>query len=100
MMEVTHVIRSDEWIPSTPKHLAVYAALGWEPPRFCHVPPVLGEDRQKLSKRHGARTVLEYAEMGYLPSALVNAMALLGWSSGTEQELFSRDELVAAFSLD
>ncbi|MGD0833063.1 MAG: glutamate--tRNA ligase [Candidatus Dormibacteria bacterium] len=100
LMGVTHVIRSDEWIPSTPKHLAVYAALGWDPPRFCHVPQVLGEDRQKLSKRRGARTVLEYAEMGYLPEAVVNAMALLGWSSGTGQEVFDRAELVAAFSLD
>ena len=100
LMGITHVIRSDEWIPSTPKHLAVYAALGWDPPRFCHVPQVLGEDRQKLSKRRGARTVLEYAEMGYLPEAVVNAMALLGWSSGTAQEVFRREELIAAFSLD
>jgi glutamyl-tRNA synthetase len=100
LMEITHVIRSDEWIPSTPKHLAIYAALGWEPPVFCHVPTVLDEARQKLSKRRGARTVLEYAEDGYLPGAMVNAMALLGWSSGTEQEVFSRDELVAAFTLE
>jgi glutamyl-tRNA synthetase len=100
LMQITHVIRSDEWIPSTPKHLAVYAALGWEPPRFCHVPQVLDESRQKLSKRRGARTVLEYAELGYLPDAVVNAMALLGWSSGTEQEVFSREELIAAFSLE
>ncbi len=100
LMQIDHVIRSDEWIPSTPKHLAVYAALGWEPPRFCHVPHVLDDTRQKLSKRRGARTVLEYAEAGYLPEAVVNAMALLGWSSGTEQEVFSREELVAAFSLE
>ena len=100
LMEITHVIRSDEWVPSTPKHLAISAALGWEPPRFCHVPQVLDESRQKLSKRHGARTVLEYAEQGYLPEALVNAMALLGWSSGTEQEVFSREELTRAFSLE
>ena len=100
LMEMTHVIRSDEWIPSTPKHLAIYAGLGWEPPRFCHVPQVLGEDRQKLSKRRGARTVMEYAEAGYVPEAVVNAMALLGWSSGTEQEVMSREELVRAFSLD
>ena len=100
LMGISHVVRSDEWIPSTPKHLAIYSALGWEPPRFCHVPQVLDESRQKLSKRRGARTVLEYAEQGYLPEALVNAMALLGWSSGTEQEVFSRDELVAAFSLE
>jgi glutamyl-tRNA synthetase len=100
LMEMTHVIRSDEWIPSTPKHLAIYAALGWEPPLFCHVPQVLDADRQKLSKRRGARTVMEYAEDGYLPEALVNAMALLGWASGTEQEVFGRPELIAAFSLD
>ncbi len=100
LMEITHVIRSDEWIPSTPKHLAIYSALGWQPPVFCHVPTVLDEARQKLSKRRGARTVLEYAEEGYLPGAMVNAMALLGWSSGTEQEVFSRDELVAAFTLE
>jgi glutamyl-tRNA synthetase len=99
-MEITHVIRSDEWIPSTPKHLAIYAALGWEPPVFCHVPTVLDEARQKLSKRRGAKTVLEYAEQGYLPEAVVNAMALLGWSSGTEQEVFGREELIAAFTLE
>ncbi|MGH7722201.1 MAG: glutamate--tRNA ligase [Candidatus Dormibacteria bacterium] len=100
LMEVTDVIRSDEWIPSTPKHLGLYDALDWEPPRFAHVPPVLGEDRQKLSKRHGARNVLEYGELGYLAPALVNAMALLGWSSGTEDEVFSPAELVERFSLD
>ena len=100
LMGMTHVIRSDEWIPSTPKHLAIYHALGWDPPLFCHVPQVLGEDRQKLSKRRGARTVIEYAEAGYVPDAVVNGMALLGWSSGTEQEVFTREELVAAFSLD
>jgi glutamyl-tRNA synthetase len=100
VMEVTHVIRADEWIPSTPKHLAIFQALGWQPPRFVHVPPVLGDDKLKLSKRRGARTVLEYGEMGYLPEAVVNSMALLGWSSGTEQELFTRDELVKAFTLD
>ena len=99
-MEITHVIRSDEWVPSTPKHLAIYAALGWEPPVFCHVPTVLDEARQKLSKRRGAKTVLEYAEQGYLPQAMVNAMALLGWSSGTEQEVFSREELIAAFTVE
>ena len=99
-MEVSHVIRAEEWIPSTPKHLCLYRALGWEPPRFAHVPVVLGEDGQKLSKRRGARDILQYRELGYLPSALVNAMALLGWSSGTEEEVFAVEELVARFSLD
>ena len=100
LMEVTDVIRSDEWIPSTPKHLALYAAFEWQPPRFAHVPPVLGDDKQKLSKRRGARNVLEYGELGYLASALDNAMALLGWSSGTEDEVFSLPELVERFSLE
>jgi glutamyl-tRNA synthetase len=100
LMEITHVIRSDEWVPSTPKHLGLYRAFGWTPPRFAHVPPVLGEDKTKLSKRRGARNVLEYGELGYLAPALVNAMALLGWSSGTEQELFTPAELVQRFSLD
>ncbi|MEO8897250.1 MAG: glutamate--tRNA ligase [Candidatus Dormibacter sp.] len=100
LMDITHVIRSDEWVPSTPKHLGLYKALGWTPPRFAHVPPVLGEDNHKLSKRRGARNVLEYGELGYLAPALVNAMALLGWSSGTEQEVFTPAELVERFSLD
>jgi len=100
LMGITHVIRAEEWIPSTPKHLALYQALGWEPPRFAHVPVVLGEDRLKLSKRRGARNVLEYRDLGYLPQALANAMALLGWSSGTEEEVFSLDELAARFSIE
>jgi glutamyl-tRNA synthetase len=100
LMEITHVVRSDEWIPSTPKHLGLYSAFEWAPPRFAHVPPVLGEDRQKLSKRRGARNVLEYGELGYLAPALVNAMALLGWSSGTEEEVFTPAELVERFTLD
>jgi glutamyl-tRNA synthetase len=100
LMEISHVIRAEEWIPSTPKHLALYQAFGWEPPRFAHVPVVLGEDRLKLSKRRGARNVLEYRDLGYLPAALANAMALLGWSSGSEDELFSPAELVQRFSID
>ena len=100
LMEISHVIRSDEWVPSTPKHLGLYKAFAWTPPRFAHVPPVLGEDHHKLSKRRGARNVLEYGELGYLAPALVNAMALLGWSSGTEEEVFTPEELVERFSLD
>ena len=75
VMDITHVIRSDEWIPSTPKHLAVYQALEWVPPYFAHVPAVLGPDGLKLSKRRGARNVLDYGELGYVPAAIVNAMA-------------------------
>jgi glutamyl-tRNA synthetase len=100
LMEITDVIRSEEWIPSTPKHLALYAAFGWTPPRFAHVPAVLGPDHQKLSKRRGARNVLEYGELGYLPAAIVNAMALLGWSSGDEEEVFTAEELCARFTLE
>ena len=100
LMQITHVIRAEEWIPSTPKHLALYAALGWEPPQFAHVPVVLGEDRLKLSKRRGARDVLEYRAEGYIPEALNNAMALLGWSSGTEDEVFTLDELAQRFSIE
>jgi glutamyl-tRNA synthetase len=100
LMEISDVIRAEEWIPSTPKHLALYAASGWEPPRFAHVPLVLGEDRNKLSKRRGAPDVLQYRDQGYLPSAVVNAMALLGWSSGTEEEMFTLGELVGRFELE
>jgi len=99
-MGMTHVIRAEEWIPSTPKHLALFAALGWEPPAYAHVPVVLGEDGQKLSKRRGARDVLEYRDLGYLPEALVNAMALLGWSSGTTEEVFTPEELCRRFSVE
>jgi glutamyl-tRNA synthetase len=100
LMRISHVIRAEEWIPSTPKHLALYQAFGWEPPQFAHVPVVLGEDRLKLSKRRGARNVLEYRDLGYLPEALANAMALLGWSSGTEDEVFTLPELVERFSIE
>ena len=100
LMAITHVIRSDEWIPSTPKHLALYRAFEWEPPLFAHVPVVLGPDGLKLSKRRGAHNVLDYGELGYLPAAIVNAMALLGWSSGTDEEVFSLDELRERFSIE
>jgi glutamyl-tRNA synthetase len=100
LMEITDVVRAEEWIPSTPKHLALYAAFGWQPPRFAHVPVVQGEDRLKLSKRRGAQSVLEYRDLGYLPEALDNAMALLGWASGTEEEVFTLPELVERFSIE
>ena len=100
LMRITHVIRADEWIPSTPKHLAIYHALEWSPPRFVHVPAVLGPDGHKLSKRRGARNVLEYGELGYLPGAVVNAMALLGWSSGTDEEVFTLEDLARVFTLE
>ena len=98
-MRITHVIRGDEWIPSAPRHVLLYRALGWEMPVWVHTPTVLGKDRSRLSKRHGAMPVLEYREQGYLPEALVNYLALLGWSSEDENEIFSPAELIRAFDL-
>lgn len=99
LMEISHVIRGDEWLASSPKHVMLYRMLGWEPPLFLHVPLVLGSDKAKLSKRHGAAAVLEYRDMGYLPAAMVNFLALLGWSPGTEQDFFTVEQLVAAFDI-
>jgi glutamyl-tRNA synthetase len=104
-MGISHVLRSDEWLPSTPKHLTLYAAFGWEPPRFAHLPMVLDEQRRKMSKRrgdqHGYRVyVHEYRDLGILPDAFVNHLALLGWSYDEQTEIFSRDELVRAFGLE
>jgi glutamyl-tRNA synthetase len=98
-MRITHVVRGDDHISNTPKQLLLYQALGAAIPRFAHVPLILGSDRKRLSKRHGATSVLEYARRGYLPEGMVNFLALLGWSPGTDQEIFSRDDLVAAFDL-
>ena len=99
-MRVTHIMRADEWISSTPLHVMLYDAFGWTPPAFAHLPMILGPDKAKLSKRHGATTVTEYREQGYLPEALFNFLALLGWALDDKTELFTRDELVAAFSLE
>ncbi len=99
-MAVTHVIRGDDHISNTPKQRLLYEAFGAEAPRFGHVPLILGPDKKRLSKRHGATSVMEYDRLGYVPEAMVNFLALLGWSPGTDQELFSREELVRAFSLE
>ncbi len=99
-MHITHVLRADEWISSTPLHVMLYSAFGWSPPAFGHLPMILGPDKTKLSKRHGATTIIEYREQGYLPEALLNFLALLGWALDDRSELFTRDELVAVFSLD
>ncbi len=98
-MRISHVIRGDEWIPSAPRHVLLYRALDWEMPVWVHTPTVLGKDRSRLSKRHGAMPVLEYREQGYLPEAVVNYLALLGWSSEDETEVFSPEELIRAFDL-
>ena len=98
-MRITHVLRGDDHISNTPKQLLLYLALGAEPPQFAHVPLILGPDKRRLSKRHGATSVMEYERQGYLPEAMLNFLALLGWSPGSDQELFTRDELVAAFAV-
>jgi glutamyl-tRNA synthetase len=97
--DVTHVIRAEEWLPSTPKHILLYKAFGWQPPKFAHLPMVLGSDRSKLSKRHGAVPALEYKDKGYLPEAIINFITLLGWNPKTEQEIFSLKELIKEFDL-
>ena len=98
-MDITDVVRGDDHISNTPKQVLLYEAFGRPVPRFAHVPLILGPDKKRLSKRHGATSVMEYSRLGYLPEAMVNFLALLGWSPGTDQEIFTRDELVAAFAL-
>ena len=97
--EITDVIRAEEWLPSTPKHIILYHAFGWPVPEFAHLSLILAPDKSKLSKRHGATSVLEFKKLGYLPEALVNYIALLGWNPGTEQEIFSLKELEREFDL-
>jgi glutamyl-tRNA synthetase len=99
VMGITHVIRGDDHLNNTPRQILLYKALGYEPPRFGHLSMILGIDKVKLSKRHGATSVLEYQEAGYLPEALVNYLVRLGWSHG-DQEIFSLKEMVAKFSLE
>jgi len=98
-MAVTHVIRGEDHIPNTPRQLLIYEALGVTPPLFAHMPLMLGKDRAKLSKRHGALSAMAYRDQGFLPQALVNYLARLGWSHG-DQEIFSRQELINCFTLD
>ena len=99
-MAITDVVRGDDHISNTPKQILLYRALGAPVPRFAHVPLILGPDKKRLSKRHGATSVTEYQRQGFLPEAMVNFLALLGWSPGGDQELFSRDELVERFTLE
>lgn len=100
LMHITHVIRAEEHLSNTPRQLVIYKALGFEAPKFAHVSLILGADKKKMSKRHGATSVQQYRDMGYLPDALVNFLALLGWTPDGDQEIFSRDELIEQFTLD
>jgi glutamyl-tRNA synthetase len=99
-MKITHVVRGDDHVSNTPKQILLYEALGAPVPRFAHVPLILGPDKKRLSKRHGATSVMEYERRGYLAEAMVNFLALLGWSPGTDQEIFTRSELIRVFSLE
>lgn len=100
LMKITHVIRGEEWLSSTPKHVLLYDAFGWERPVFAHLPLLLNPDRSKLSKRQGDVAVEDYRDKGYLKEALVNFVALLGWNAGDDREFYYLDELVEKFSLD
>ena len=98
-MGITHVIRGEDHIPNTPKQILIYRAMGWELPQFAHLPMILGPDKKKLSKRHGAVSVLEYRRQGYLSEALFNFLALLGWSPGEDREIVPKDEMISLFDI-
>ena len=99
LMEITHVIRGEDHVSNTPKQILIYNALGFKVPTFAHLPMILGEDKKRLSKRHGATGVNEYESMGYHPDALLNYLVLLGWNPGTEEEIFDLDSLVKNFDI-
>jgi glutamyl-tRNA synthetase len=99
LMEITHVIRGDDHLSNTPRQILLYQAFGWALPKFAHIPMILGKDRTRLSKRHGATSVIAYRDLGYLPEAMLNYIAKLGWGCGN-QEIFSREELIEKFSLE
>ncbi len=100
LMEITHIMRAQEWIPSAPLHVLLYQAFGWEPPQFVHLPMVMGKDGQKLSKRHGSTSLREFINQGYLPEAIINYVTLLGWSYDDRTEFFSTADLERLFSAD
>jgi glutamyl-tRNA synthetase len=99
-MEITHVIRGEEWLSSAPRHVQTYHALGWDQPAWVHIPIIRGPDKGKLSKRHGATSIRQYAEEGFLPEALLNFLALLGWSRDETTTILSRTEITEAFDLE
>lgn len=99
LMEISHVIRGEDHISNTPKQVLLYKALGWDLPEFAHLPMILGKDKKKLSKRHGATSVYEYRDMGYMPDSVFNFLALLGWAPSGDREIFDRDLAVQEFDL-
>ena len=99
LMEISHVIRGEEWLPSTPKHIILYKAFGWDMPEFAHLPLLLNSDKSKLSKRQGDVAVEDFLNQGYLPEALLNFVLLLGWNPKTEEEIFSFEEMIKRFDL-
>lgn len=100
LMEISHVIRGEEWVTSTPKHVFLYQAFGWEAPQFVHLPNILNRERKKLSKRQDDVAASDFRAKGYLPQGLINYLALVGWSPDSEQEIFSMEELIENFSLE
>ncbi len=100
LMEITHVLRGEEYVSSAPKNVLLYQAFGWEAPTWAHLPLIVGADKAKLSKRHGAETVLAYRDKGYLPEAILNTLAFIGWNPGTEEEFFSKEQLAERFTLE
>ena len=100
LMGITHVIRGEEWVISTPKHVFLYEAFGWDAPKFVHLPNILNKQRKKLSKRHDDVSVSDFKDKGYLPGGLINYLSLVGWSPSSEQEIFSMAELIENFSLE
>jgi len=100
LMNITHIVRGEEWLPSTPKHVYLYEVLGWEKPTYVHLPTVLNKERKKLSKRHGDVSVEDFREKGYLPEGLVNYLALVGWSPEDNEEILNMDELIEKFSFE
>lgn len=100
LMGITHIVRGEEWLPSTPKHVYIYEAFGWEKPTYVHLPTVLNKDRKKLSKRHGDVSVEDFRKKGYLPEALVNYLALVGWTPEDNREILSMEELIEEFTFE
>jgi glutamyl-tRNA synthetase len=100
LMQISHVTRTEEWLPSTPKHILLYEYFGWEPPLWAHLPLLLNPDKSKMSKRKGDVAVEDYIKKGYLADAMINFLAFLGWNPGSEKEIFSMEELLKDFSLE